>query len=430
MGRAEKQIGGMFYTALMKRVLAVLLAGSALGGAEPTAIRSWLSTAGTKIEAKATACDGTSATFETPAGRVLNVELDKLAPADRELLRNHFGKGSGGTASEAAPPVDLGQPVGTVVGPIEAQGSHYFLYLPKSLKAGRKAPMLFFTHSGGGDKGRMRPMLEGSEICGWIVAMSVESKNGMDKTESVVHSKRCVEHLLKTLPVDPKRVYFSGISGGSREAFYNSSQMDSAGVLAIIAGGLPDELSRSKDYFFISGAYDFNRYDSSRTYAAVKSSSAFRFHPGKHHEGPATLVTEGMVWLESKVRQKGKQAAGEEFGLAAVSWAEGLKAKEPYRAAWWASRLLDGSLSGQARMRAETLRKEVASSPESIAYSKGLADLEKFAIDVLAEGPTSSAFDHTTDEIQSKADRLLKEHATTPQVKEIIEGLKQKTDRL
>lgn len=420
----------MLRSALIKRVLAILVAGSSYATAEPTAVRQWLSTAGTKIEAKVTAFDGTSATLETPTGRVLKVEADKLAPADRELLQTHFGKGTGIAASEAAPPVDLGQPLGTVVGPIETQGSHYFLYLPKSLKAGRKAPLLFFTHSGGGDKGRMKPMLEGAEICGWIVAMSVESKNGMDKSESVVHSKRCVEHLRKTLPIDPKRVYFSGISGGSREAFYNSSQMDSAGVLAIIAGGLPDELSRSKDYFFISGAFDFNRYDSSRTYAAVKSSSAFRFHPGKHHEGPATLVTEGMVWLESKARQKGKQTNGDEFGLAAVSWAEGLKAKEPYRAAWWASRLSNSGLAGQARMRAEALRKELASSPESIAYAKGLKDLEEFASDVLAEGPTSSAFDHTTDEIQSKADRLLKEHSATPQVKEIIEGLKQKTDRL
>jgi len=418
----------MLRPALIQRVLLIVLAFSSLGFAEPTAVRSWLSTAGTKIEAKATACDGTIATFETPSGRVLKVDLDKLAPADRELLQNHFSKGSSGATSEATPPADLGQPLGSVVGPIEAKGSHYFLYLPKSLKADRKAPLLFFTHAGGGDKGRMKPMLEGSEICGWIVAMSVESKNGMEKTESFVHSKRCVEHLLKTLPVDPKRVYFGGISGGAREAFYNSSQMDSAGVLGLIAGGLPDELSRSKDYFLISGASDFNRYDTSRTFAAVKSSSAFRFHPGKHHEGPPILVTEGMVWLESKARQKDKQATGEEFGLAAVSWAEGLKAREPYRAAWWANRLLNSNLTGQARVQAETLRKELASSPESIAYAKGLADLEKFALDVLAEGPVSSAFDHTTDEIQSKADRLLKEHSATPQIKEIVEGLKQKTD--
>jgi hypothetical protein len=364
--------------------------------------------------------------LETPSGRVFTVEAAKLSAADQALLRQHF-------AEAPAAPVELSQPSGTVTGPIEAGSSHYHLYLPKSLRSGRKAPLLFFTHSGGGNAGRMKPLLEGAEICGWIVAMSVESKNGMEKEESVVHSKRCVDHLLKTLPVDSKRVYFSGTSGGSREAFYNSSQMDSAGVLAIIAGAQPEELSRSKHYFFISGASDFNRYGTAHSYAAVKSSSAFRFHPGRHADGPGWLVTEGMMWLETKWGQKAKEsgAAREAFESAALSWAEGLKSREPWRAAWWAGHLLESGLQPASRARAEALLKEAGAAPEAAAYAKGLADLEKFAENVLAEGPIYSpdCFDHTSPDIQKKADRLLEVHAATPWVKEILAGLKEKTDK-
>ena len=395
--------------------------------ATPTDVRAWRSSAGTTIEAKATALDGTLVTLETPARRVLKVDLTKFADEDRLRLQTHF---QGGEQATQAPAAELAQPLGQVVGPIDANGSHYFLYLPKSLKAGSKAPLLFFTHSGGGNSGRMKPILEGAEICGWIVAMSVESKNGMETKDSVVHCQHCMAHLLGTLPINPKRVYFSGTSGGAREAFSNSSQMESAGVLALIAGAAPDELSRSKHYFFVSGATDYNRYDTSFSYNAVKSNSAIRFHPGKHEDGPAALMTEGMVWLEAKARQKSRgQTSGDSFELAATAWAEGMSDQEPYRAAWWADFLGGCHFGSAAQMRLDALKRTTGGTPEAIAYAKGLADLEKFAADVLAKDRIYSpeCMEHTTPEIQKKAEKLLETHSNTPKIKEILEGLRNKT---
>lgn len=280
-------------------IISLLFLISSIGylrGADPTPNRSWKSAAGTSIEAKATDLAGEVVTLETPTGRLLKVELAKLSEDDQAFLETHFG-----ASTEIAAPLASPHPQGTTVGPIKAEESSYYLYLPKSLMAGQKAPLLFITGSGGGSPGGLDSMIEGAEICGWIVAMSVESKNGLEGDPYHGFAKQCIDHLSTTLPVDPGRIYFGGDSGGSRVAFQNSAKIDTAGVLAIIAGSKPEELSRKKHYFFINGATDYNRYGSAASYAEVKANSTIRFHPGAHAQGPSWLVTEGIVWLEAKM---------------------------------------------------------------------------------------------------------------------------------
>ena len=53
------------------------LAGATLQAAEPTELRAWHSTTGTKIEAKATAINGTTVTLETATGRVAKAAIEK-----------------------------------------------------------------------------------------------------------------------------------------------------------------------------------------------------------------------------------------------------------------------------------------------------------------------------------------------------------------
>ena len=419
---------------LIRFVAAYCLLSGILNAAGPTELRSWKSTAGSNIEARATSYAGGVVTLETATGRVLKVPGGKLAAQDLEFVRKHFAKDDGAESAGTGEPASLEHPLGKVVGPIEANGSHYFLYLPKSLKAGRTVPLIFFTNSGGGNPGRMKALLEGAEICGWILAISVESKNGMDVPQSVAHCRNCVDHIRQTLPVDPKRVYFSGTSGGAREAFENAVAMDSAGVLALIAGAQPGQINRRKHYFFISGSTDYNRYGTSKSYSEAKGSSAFRFHPKGHTFGPEWLVTEGMVWLESKWHNKAKDRcdARADFEAAALDWVEKLKANEPWRAAWWADHLAaDGLMLPASQARAAALTRELGSNADSQAYAAGIKDLEDFAADVLSEGPPYSptCFNHTSASIQKKAKRLAERHASAPWVKEICVALGNPTDK-
>ena len=225
----------------------------AIAGAAPTELHIWKSTAGTSLEARATSVEGGVVTLETAAGKIVKLKAEMLVEADRALLNAHFSDKAAVVVPAAA--VSPGQ----VLGPVAAGESHYYYYVPKSLKPGKKAPLLFFTGAGNGDAGRLTKFQEGAEICSWILAISVECKNGLPDADYITHTQRCLDHLLATQPVDKSRLYFSGNSGGARVAFTNSVKFKGAGVLAIIAGAAPGEIQRKMDYYFISGSTDFNR---------------------------------------------------------------------------------------------------------------------------------------------------------------------------
>lgn len=388
--------------------------------AEPTETRGWKSTAGTTLEAKATGIENGTVVFEAAGGRIMKVPLDKLAEADRDLLSAHF----------AAAAAALAHPLGKIAGPVDAGASAYFVYLPESLKAGRTYPLLFYTSAGGGNAGTLKALVEGAELCGWIIACSVESKNGGG--DNFGHSKRCLEHITKSLPVAPGRIYFGGNSGGARQAFYNGSQLGSAGVMALIAGAQPGEMKKGNHYFFISGAYDYNRAGTSFSFDEVRRSAAFRFFPGGHGQSPGWLVTEGLVWLEGQAQRKsGNDAAKPEFEARVLAWLDGLKSKEAHRAAWWCAFFAEGGMLPANRARLASLQSGISTDPQNPAYIAGIADLEELAAKTLSKSPRFSpdCFKFTSPEIQKAADKLLEKHAATPWVKEVLEGIKKMTDK-
>ena len=408
------------------RLLLFLAVAFQTSAAAPTELRGWKSTAGTTLQAKATAIENGVVLFQSADGRVVKVPLAKLVEEDRKTLQDHFK-----VEDATGEPAKLAHPSGETSGPIDAGGSNYFVYIPKSLKAGRTYPMIFYTGSGGGDAGTLNEMKEGAEICGWIAACSVESKNG--STSNPEHAERCVAHLKKGLPIDPKRIYFSGNSGGARSAYKNAADLGGAGVLGRIAGAQPGELKKGCHYFFISGSYDYNRYDTSHSFAQVQRSSAFRFHPSGHSNGPAYLMTEGMVWLESqwhrKARTKGPERA--EFEKAALAWVADTKTAASHRAAWWAAYLAEGGVSAANQADLASLQTELSKTPEHLAYITALKELEEFAADVLAELPRGApaCFEHTSPEIQKKVEKLQEANSSTPEVKEVLEALKRPTDK-
>jgi hypothetical protein len=126
------------------------IAISSLLAAAPTVEREWTSTAGSTLKAVAESVSGGKVHFKASTGRKFDVPLDKLVEADRAFLAEHFAdqlpKPGEPQDSGAAPAEDLAQPQGEAVGPLETpEGSKYHLYIPKSLKKGRKAPLLFYT---------------------------------------------------------------------------------------------------------------------------------------------------------------------------------------------------------------------------------------------------------------------------------------------
>jgi predicted esterase len=316
-----------------------------------------------------------------------------------------------------------------VMGPVDAGGSTYYYYIPTTLAPGTKAPVLLYTGAGGGDANTVKGMIEGAEICGWIAATNVESKNGADYPVNLAHIERSVKGLIANQPVDPAGLYFSGHSGGARMAFHANKNLNGKGVLGYIAGAEDDEISRAHRYFIVSGATDYNRYDTATTFADARKNSAYRMHTEGHTNGPSWLMTEGMVWLQAMAYVDAKETGPrrEAFEGRVIEWIEKTKGTASYRAAWWARHFKTIGVSPKHSSKVAALDSELSASAENAAYIKGIGDIEDFAEGILAKVSEGSLKGHTTPEIQKKCDKMLADHATTPWIKDVLAALKNKT---
>jgi hypothetical protein len=414
----------------------ILSAGLAvIARADPTPERTWRSTAGTTISAVATRMAGSTVELKTDDGRALTLAIDKLVDEDRAYLIKHFGLEKEiplpgePRRSMAAAPTGLAHPLGEVIGPVDAgDGSHYFFYLPKSLRADRPAPLLLYTGAGGGSAKSVANHIAGAEINGWIVAASVESRNGPGfPDENHAHAKRSYEHLLANLPVDDKRVYFTGNSGGGAMAFYNAGKLKSAGAMPLIGYILGDGSLAGGHYFVINGTNDYNRYTSANASAKFGEDAIHRFHVGGHSGGPSWLLHEGMTWLNGRYLA-GKESSLEDerldYEASVIDWVRELRAAEPHRALYWCTFLRDQyGIAGHNASVVESLAQELESDPLNLKYVEGIAAIDEFSRKNFAPVGTSSQFGHSTPEIVREAGQLAAEYSGVPEIEVIARAL-------
>lgn len=418
-------------------VIFALLVGHAL--AEPTESRTWTSTSGTEVTGVAVSVGGGKVKLELSDGRKLEVPVDKLSEGDREFLAGHFGKeaesgpaaGEGEGSGAALVTDGLAHPVGQVVGPIDAGGgSHYFVYVPKSLRKGRLAPLLHFNGSGGGNADIVSRHIEGAEINGWIVAANVESMNGPGHPlENHEHARRTVEHLVGSLPIDAKRVYFTGGSGGGAMSFYNQARLDSAGAMPYIGYIPADTEPKDGDFFVINGTNDYNRYPSAVAVDRIGKDAIHRFFVGGHDDCPDWLRVEGMVWLNGRYlagnrRDKALAPEALDYEVAVIQWIRKLSESEAHRAYYWCRFLQnDYRISGANASVVGSIASELAKKPVCVSYADGIEEISKFSEKNYVDFGTGSKFEHTTPKLMSSAEKLSKRFAGVPMIAEIAEAL-------
>ncbi|MDZ4199148.1 MAG: hypothetical protein U1E27_07680 [Kiritimatiellia bacterium] len=205
---------------------------------------------------------------------------------------------SAASAENAPSPFQPGSISPEIVVPGKVPWS-YHVYLPKEYSPDRKWPVLFILSPTGGNDQTLARYLDGAEMNNWILAVSVQSKNNFPQSQDAVRAM--VGDVFRTLPVDPKRMYASGFSGGARMAFWLAEELKSrgfAGVLACGAGGTPAKMSAQTVVFGLCGSNCFNRWEMASTFKDLKNAdSRLRFFPGNHDWALAPLLAYGMSWL-------------------------------------------------------------------------------------------------------------------------------------
>jgi dienelactone hydrolase len=210
-------------------------------------------------------------------------------------------------AGQIASAQDL--PRGQVIGEVECQDSpsqHYALYLPSNFTRTRQWPVIIAFDAAARGREGVERYQAAAERYGYIVAGSNNSRNGPWELGLDAAQAMTID-LKKRFPVDSRRLYTAGMSGGARVAIKVALNSDSvAGVLASSAGYAEEFLESVRFPLFGSaGTEDFNYREMHAIDLRMKSPHRVEVFEGGHTWLPIDLATDGVEWMEVQAMKSG-----------------------------------------------------------------------------------------------------------------------------
>jgi hypothetical protein len=197
----------------------------------------------------------------------------------------------------------------------------YALYLPSSFKPDRPWPILYCLDPAARGAFPVQRFLKAAEAEGVIVAGSNNSRNGpMQNNRIAIEAMWLDTHT--RFPIDEKRVYAAGHSGGARMALLWGQGGSLAGVIAGGAGfGSPDPPRKLPfALFFTAGSEDFNYFEIySQGLALTKAGAPYRFSEfeGGHEWIPESLTLEALQYVSGRLPERPVEDSKETRRLAA-----------------------------------------------------------------------------------------------------------------
>jgi len=382
--------------------------------AAPTQMRTWTDTRGRQVTARALSVSNGRVVLERPHGATLTVPFANLSAQDQNYLRRHFAQ------KTEKPPFPVGQTTDEIRTRKHPQWS-YFLYLPKNFDMNRQWPVLCAMGPTGGVKKGLDRYIPGAELNGWVLVMSVQSKNKYDRNAEAVIA--ALDDVREQLPIDKNRIYASGFSGGARVAFDIPAEIKGARVAGILpsgAGGYPREFSSKVIIYGLCGTHGYNRWDMACTMEETKNKdSRLVFFLGGHTWAPCPYLTDGMTYLNGCYLKKARAsdaaliAERNQFTHKLLDLIEQRLDSKPEWAYEWALFLSDfpGPLTtvNNARRHLDALLKQ----PRIQLYKEALADMDRF---VKKHFTTDRRAHHTangTPEAKRDADALVEKYKDT-----------------
>lgn len=178
---------------------------------------------------------------------------------------------------------------------------NYAIYLPASYSKEKKYPLILFfdPHADGALPLNMYKTL--ADSFGFIIAGSNNSQNGMQPEDLLHVGNTCIEDILHRFPIDDRRLYLAGFSGGARVAGMVAD--NAGGIRGVIACGAGINVSqeRSIPYYnilFIAGLADFNYGEMKNILQRVQSQKNHIIEfDGKHEWAPKATFNDAFMWM-------------------------------------------------------------------------------------------------------------------------------------
>lgn len=395
---------------------------SALQAAEYE-VRTWTSTVGSTIEAKLIERLGSSATLEREDGSRLTVKLSQLSTADRHYVDNlPEKKGKTSIAGIAAQPGKISQAINC-----ESDSNwNYHLYLPKDFHDAREWPVMFVMSPGGGKGGGgLKRYIDAAETFGCILAISVESKNGFDKSTEAMNAM--VEDVHDRMPVIESLSFASGMSGGSRMAYYLAElNRNIQGVIACGSGSgiytesgdFRDAKLRSSTYVYsLIGSNCFNRTGAYNSHEDFPAAYRLRYFIGGHAWAPAPLINEAMarVMGEALKDYQGadKDDLRERYAKTATEMAEAMESNQPWEAYYLSEFISKFPTNRETRSRASSLASRLEGNEKVQLAMDAEDDIKQFGRQFFRDVFYKQDKGENRDRLK-KAERLAEEYASIP----------------
>ena len=222
-------------------------------------------------------------------------------------------------ASLAAATVSAqGVPLGQIVDDVacaDNPAQHYALYLPSNFTPDRAWPVILLFDAGGRGRRGVERYQAGAERYGYIVAGSNNSRNGPWKA-SLDAARAMAADVAARFPIDSRRIYTAGMSGGARVAMMVAlhpeliaarDRAPVAGVFASSAGFPPGESRASVPFpvFATAGTDDFNYLEVRALERTLTSPRRVLIFEGGHTWLPMEAAAEGIEWMELQAMASG-----------------------------------------------------------------------------------------------------------------------------
>ncbi len=178
------------------------------------------------------------------------------------------------------------------------------VYLPPACRPDTLLPLLLFFDPHGSGTLPLEHYRSLARRYGYILAGSNSTRNGMDgkSIERVLRLTR--EDLLDLFPVDSRRFYAAGFSGGARVAALMALTDPTVRGVAACGGGLPATGNLPPvrfDLISFAGEEDFNLPELLQLDASLAGQPCrhtFILFPGRHEWPPAGVFDDAFVWFD------------------------------------------------------------------------------------------------------------------------------------
>ena len=222
----------------------------------------------------------------------------------------------------AAPETPAGaMPRGEVVPKIVCQSDaeqSYALYLPKNFSMDRQWPILYLDDPRRHGAQAVELFREAAEEYGWMLAGSNNTESDGPMAPNIKAMVAMWDDTHRTLPIDPRRVYATGFSGGARASCLLAQKTGKlAGVIGCGAGfaeGNPPEKNLPFVYFGAVGDKDFNYLEMralDATLANLKATHRLAVFDGPHRWPPGDVCRRAVEWMEREAMRSGRRPRDE-----------------------------------------------------------------------------------------------------------------------